>query len=345
MPIQTASFGTLQDHNITEYTLDNGNGMIVHILNYGGIVTQLHVPGRDMNTDVVLGHDTLQGYVKDNAYLGAVIGRVANRIAGGRFILDGITRELDINDPPNHLHGGFQGFHRSIWHSEAYMDNGDICLRLHRLSPDGEGGYPGNLAITVIYRVTCDNTLGFEISATTDRPTPVSITQHSYFNLAGHDSGDIGAHELQIEAAAITPVDSHMIPTGKLQPVTNTPYDFTSPTQIGPRQRLASSGFDCNFVLNGAQGTLRQAATLCDPNSGRVMKVATTQPGIHFYDGAKLAVHPLSGKGNTEYSGCGGLCLETQHFPDAINQPTFPSPVLRPGEHYEHKTTFSFTVE
>ncbi len=345
MPITTADFGTLQGRNITEYILNNGNGMIARIIDYGGIITQLHVPGMDMSSDVVLGHSSLKGYVKDNAYLGAVIGRFANRIAGGKFTLDGISRELDINDPPNHLHGGFHGFHCTTWQSEAFADGDDLCLRLHRISADGEGGYPGNLDTTVTYRLTSDNTLGFEILATTDQATPVSITQHSYFNLSGHDSGEIGGHILQIDATHITPVDSNLIPTGKLVPVKSTPYDFTSPTQIGPRQRPAGGGFDCNFVIDGPQGTLRPAATLFDPQSGRVMNVATTMPGMHFYDGAKLAAHPLSCKGSTEYAGCGGLCLETQHFPNAINQPNFPSPVLRPGERYEHITTYSFTVD
>lgn len=345
MPITTNDFGTLQGRNITEFILNNGNGMRANIINYGGIITQLHVPGRHMSTDVVLGHQGLQCYVKDNAYLGAIIGRFANRIADGKFKIDGVTRDLDINDPPNHLHGGFKGFHCAIWESDAYTEDDNLCLRLHRIAPDGEGGYPGNLDITVIYRVTKDNALSFEVSATTDLPTPVSVAQHSYFNLAGHDSGDIGGHILQIHATQMTPVDNNLIPTGELLPVKDTPYDFTSPTPIGPRQRAAGGGFDRNFVVAGEPGTLRPAATLLEPQSGRIMNVTTTTPGMHFYDGAKLAVHPLCGKGSTEYSGSGGLCLETQHFPNSVNQANFPSPILRPGEKYEHQTIYAFDVE
>jgi aldose 1-epimerase len=345
MPIYSANFGTVQKHAITKYILDNGNGIIAHIIDYGGIITQLHVPGRNGSADVVLGFDTLQRYLKNNAYLGAVIGRYANRIARGSFILEGITRNLDINEPPNHLHGGFQGFHRQCWQSDAYLDSGDICLRLYRLSPDGEGGYPGNLEITVIYRLTMENVLGFEVLATTDQTTPVSITQHSYFNLAGHDSGDIGAHQLQIESAAITPTDSQLIPTGDILAVHGTPYDVTCPATLGPRQRAAGKGFDCNYILDGTPGTLRQAAILSDlNNSGRVITLATTTPALQFYDGSKLAVHPLSGKENTEYTGCAGLCLEPQHYPDAVNRPLFPSPILRPGERYTETTTYAFTV-
>lgn len=344
MPIHSAHFGTVQKHAITRYILDNGSGMIVHIIDYGGTISHLQVPGRSGRADVVLGFDTLRGYLKNNAYIGAVIGRYANRIAAGSFVLDGITRQLDINEPPNHLHGGFQGFHRQSWQSEAYPDRGDLCLRLHRISPDGEGGYPGNLEITVIYRLTTENILGFEVSATTDQATPVSITQHSYFNLAGHETGDIGAHQLQIEAAALTPANSQLIPSGETLAVKDTPYDFTCPTTIGPRQRATGKGFDCSYILGGIPGTLRRAATLSDLNSGRVMTLATTAPALQFYDGSKLAAHPLSGKENIEYTGCAGLCLEPQHYPDAVNQPNFPSPILRPGEQYQQKTTYAFTV-
>lgn len=344
MPIDSKNFGTVQRKAITKYILDNGSGIIAHIIDYGGIITQLRVPGRSGSADVVLGFDTLRGYLKNNAYLGAIIGRYANRIAGGRFILDGITRKLEINEPPNHLHGGFQGFHRQCWQSDAYPDGSDICLRLYRLSPDGEGGYPGNLEVTVIYRLTTENILCFEVLATADQATPVSITQHSYFNLAGHDTGDIGAHQLQIEAAAITPADSQLIPTGNIQQVEGTPYDFTCPATIGPRQRATGKGLDCNYMLDGTAGTLRKAAVLSEPYSGRVMTLATTTPALQFYDGSKLAVHPLSGKENTEYLGSAGLCLEPQHCPDAVNRPQFPSPILRPGGRYQQRTTYAFTV-
>ena len=344
MTLSTTLFARLADKEATAFTLQNSDGMLVKILDYGGIITELHVPGRNGSADVVLGFDTLTGYAPNPAYLGAIIGRFANRIRNACFTLNGTTRRLDANEPPNHLHGGIHGFHNHLWQAEAYTDMGKLCLRLSRRSPDGEGGYPGNLDTVIIYRLTEDNRLEFDITATTDQDTPVSITQHSYFNLAGHCSGDIRGHQLRLHADQITETDIHLLPTGNILPVAGTPYDFTSPVAVNPGRPDLPGGFDINYVVHGTPGTLRPAAELYDPASGRMMTVSTTKPGIQLYDGTHLASLTLPGKGNSRYRKWGGLCLETQHFPDAMNQPAFPSPILRAGEQYRHTTVFSFSV-
>lgn len=344
MPITTASFGMLADREITAFTLQNNNGMLIRILDYGGIITELHAPGRHGSADVVLGFDTLAGYTPNPAFMGAIIGRFANRIANARFTLDGVTRHLDSNEPPNHLHGGTTGFHCHCWQPEPYTDREDLCLQLTRRSPDGEGGYPGNLDTVVTYRLRPDNALIVEVLADTDQPTPVSITQHSYFNLAGHDAGDIRGQTLRIWAKEYTESDNRLLPTGQLLPVAGTPYDFISPVAIDPGRPGLPGGYDVNYVVSGAPGTLRPAAELHDPVSGRTMTVSTTKPGIQFYDGTHLAALSNPGKGNIRYPKYGGLCLETQHFPDAVNQPHFPSPILRVGDRYEHSTVFAFDV-
>lgn len=344
MAIHVASFGSIPEGKITEYTLDNGSGMALSGIDYGAAITRLFVPGRHGAADVVLGFDSLQGYLDNEAFIGAIVGRYANRIAGARFVLDGVVHQLDANEPPNHLHGGFLGFHRCRWLAEAYMESGDFCLRMERMSGDGEGGYPGNLDVVVIYRLTTENTLAVEVTASTDRPTPVSVAQHSYFNLAGHNSGTIGGHRLQIASESFITTENDKIPNGTVRPVAGTPFDFRNLSGIGGRQSDVAGGFDCTFVLEGLPDTLREVATLFEPQSGRVMKVATTMPGLQFYDGSNLAVRHLRGKDGAFYPNCAGLCLETQHFPDAVNQPHFPSPILRPGESYRHVTTFSFSV-
>lgn len=344
MQITTARFGSIAGRTITEFTLNNGNGMLVRIIDYGGIITQLQVPGRQEPGDVVLGFDDLGSYVRNCAFVGAIIGRCANRIAGASFTLDGTTWQLDVNEPPNHLHGGFQGFHRQCWRAEAYAAGDDLCLSLTRRSPAGEGGYPGNLDIAVIYRLTRDNSLDIDIAATTDQATPVSITQHSYFNLAGHNSGDIRHHQLQLFADTITESDCSLLPTGNLLPVAKTPYDFLRPAAIGEQLRHLPGGYDVNYAVRGVPGELRPAALLHEPVSGRNMEVRTTLPGLQLYDGQHLAAMPQPGKGGCRYPQNGGLCLETQHFPDAVNRSEFPSPILRPGESYHHTTTFTFRV-
>ncbi len=343
MPITTTFFGRFNDQEITEYSLTNSNGMTVAIINYGGIITRMLVPGRESINDVVLGFDTLDGYLTNTAYIGAIIGRFANRISGGMFHLDGTDVQLEVNDPPNHLHGGFYGFDRYPWKSDPYTDRGDLCLRLHRISKHGEGGYPGNLEVTVVYRLTENNTLCFEVNAVTDKATPVSITQHSYFNLRGHNNGDISPLQLQILANAITATNEQNIPTGTLQPVYGTCYDLNEPTILGTAQNRLPGNFDINYQIQGEPGVLRPAAVLRDPSSGRIMTVSTTLPGVQFYDGTYLTGTTILGKNNSAYSTCAGLCLETQHYPDAVNQPTFPSAILYPHEVYEQTTTYSFT--
>lgn len=345
MPIEKVKFGTIQENTISEYTLDNGNDMVVKILDYGGIINQMHVPGKYDIADVVLGFDSLEGYLNDIAFVGTIVGRFANRIRFGRFKLNALTYQLDINEPPHHIHGGLMGFHRHYWQSESYTENGDLCLRLHRLSPNMECGYPGNLDVTVVYRLTTENALSFEISATTDKTTIVSLAQHSYFNLRGHNSGDICEHELYVNADSITPVGPDLIPTGEIRDVTGTPYDLRESQQLGPKQRATGNGFDINYVLNQDSDLTTPAAILSDPVSLRSMKVFTTKPALQFYDGNHLGSRPMLGKGSTEYSQCAGLCLETQHFPDAINQPEFPSPLVRPGEEYTHKTVYAFEID
>jgi aldose 1-epimerase len=345
MPIQTAFFGSFQDQVITEYSLINSNGMVVSIINYGGIITRILVPDKHGLTDVVLGFDSLEGYLTNTAYIGCIIGRFTNRIAKGTFNLHGNAVQLDINSPPNHLHGGFHGFDSYPWKSEAFTDNGDLCLRLNRTSPDGEGGYPGKLEVTVVYRLTANNSLNFEVSAVADRATPVSIAQHSYFNLRGHNNGDISPLQLQIMADAITETDEQLIPTGTILPVNGTCYDFKETTTIGTALTKLPGNFDINYQLHGESGVLRPAAVLQDPCSGRVMTIATTLPGIQFYDGTHLTETSIRGKHNSTYYKCSGLCLETQHYPDAVNQPHFPSPILLPNERYEHSTTYTFTLD
>jgi aldose 1-epimerase len=344
MPITTTPFGMLAGREITAFTLQNSNAMQVMILDLGGIITELHVPGRNGVADVVLGCNTLAGYTPNPAYLGAIVGRFANRIGGARFTLNGITRQLDVNEPPNHLHGGFHGFNSHCWQAEAYPDQGDLCLRLTRRSPDGEGGYPGNLDTVITYRVTADNSLAVEITATGDQDTPVSLTQHSYFNLAGHNAGDIRGHQLRLYADYFTETDEQLLPTGNILPVAGTPYDFTQPTAVDPARQDLPSGYDTNYVVRGTPGDLRPAAELHEAKSGRTMTVATTKPGIQLYDGTYLTALQMAGKGATHYPRWAGLCLETQHFPDAVNRPEFPSPILRAGERYEHVTVFSFSV-
>jgi aldose 1-epimerase len=345
MPIQTRNFGRIHQQDITEYTLFNSGGMSLAILDYGGIITRMLVPGKDDIADIVLGFDTLEEYLNNTAYIGAIVGRFANRIAGGRFQLDDTDIQLDINTPPHHLHGGFHGFDRCTWKAEPFSDNRDLCLQLYRLSPDGEGGYPGNLEITVIYRLTENNVLSFEVSAITDKTTPVSITQHSYFNLRGHDTGNITPLHLQLMADAVTETDAQNIPTGNVLPVNGTAYDFQHATHFGTAQVKMPTGFDINYRIIDNPGILRPAAILYDPRSGRVMTVATTLPGIQLYDGTFLTETSMQGKNNSVYSQCAGLCLETQHYPDAVNQPNFPSAILRPGEQYNHQTTYTFTLD
>ncbi|MGB6648981.1 MAG: aldose epimerase family protein, partial [Bacteroidota bacterium] len=325
---------TASGDSVHEYTLRNSQGMEVTILDYGGVVTTLRVPDWwGQSQDVVLGYDSLDGYLSDNAYLGAIIGRYGNRIAGGRFKLDGTRYTLATNNGPNHLHGGERGFDKVVWSADENESREGKSLVLRYASPDGEEGYPGNLSARVEYSLTEENELRIEYQATSDSPTIVNLTNHSYFNLAGAGNGNILDHELMINADRFTPVNEVLIPTGELRPVEGTPMDFLSPSAIGarislPDQQLnAGGGYDHNWVLNREGDKLMLAARVHEKGSGRVMEVFTTEPGLQFYSGNFLDGSAV-GKGGVPYEHRFGFCLETQHFPDSPNQEKFPSTVL-----------------
>ncbi|THC45062.1 aldose epimerase family protein [Massilia sp. Mn16-1_5] len=345
-PIQQAPFARLPDgRQVQVFTLANAAGMRVRILDLGGIITEIHVPDRDgVFADVALGFDTLDPYLGDSPYFGALIGRYGNRIAGGRFSLDGQAYTLPVNNGKNHLHGGVPGFDRVLWRSR--IEGNELVLDYR--SVDGEQGYPGNLDATVRYSLGEDNAIVVRFSAVTDRATPVNLTQHSYFNLAA--GGDILGHEMMIDADNIVPIDASLIPTGALMPVAGTPFDFRSPAPIGARidapneQLQHGGGYDHCFVLNGAApGALRLAARVREPRSGRVLELFTQEPGVQFYSGNFLD-GSLGGKGRS-YSYRSGFCLEPQHFPDSPNQPSFPNTILRPGETYATESRFRFSSD
>ena len=347
--VRSEAFGKTADGQPVElYTLTNMNGIEVRAITYGGIITSLKVPDRSGRVDdVVLGFDTLEGYIRDHPYFGAIVGRYANRIAKGRFTLEGRTYTLATNNGPNHLHGGKKGFDKAVWNAAPVP--GQSAVAFTRLSPDGEEGYPGNLTVRVTYTLTDKHELAVDYHATTDKATPVNLSHHSYFNLAGDGAGDILRHELTINADRYTPVDAALIPTGAIAPVQGTPFDFRKPTVIGARidqpneQLKHGKGYDHNWVLTGRGARLQPAARLSDPASGRTLDIATTEPGMQFYSGNFLD-GTLTGKAGHVYTQRAGLCLETQHFPDSPNQPKFPSTILKPGEEYRSKTVFTFGV-
>lgn len=344
MGISKEPYGTTPDgKEVDLYTLTNANGLKVGIINYGGILTSLHVPDRSGNlADIVLGYDSLDEYTRDAAHFGATIGRYANRIAKGKFTLNGVEYTLAANNGPNHLHGGVKGFDKVVWNAEAIEENNSLSVKLTYLSKDGEEGYPGNLSCTVIYTLTNRNELKISYEAKTDKPTIINLTHHSYFNLAGHNSGDILGHILTLNADHFLGVDDELIPTGQIEPVKDTPMDFTRPMPIGSRIAQVKGGYDHNYVLNNSDGSLALAASVYEPGTGRVMQILTTEPGIQFYSGNFLNG---SGKGkNAVYNKHNGFCLETQHFPDSPNNLDFPSVVLNPGEKYTHLTVHKFSV-
>jgi len=347
--VSRAAFGKLADGTAVEsFTLRNAHGIEVRAITYGAIIVSLRVPDRAGKFgDIVLGNDNLAGYVDKPAYFGAVVGRYGNRIAKGRFTLDGKTYTLATNNGPNHLHGGVRGFDKVVWTADPPAA-GATSVTFRYTSADGEEGYPGKLSARVTYTLTDKNELTFEYSATTDKATPINLTQHSYFNL-GTPGSDILGHELTLEADRYTPVDATLIPTGQLASVSGTPFDFRKPTAIGARiaqddeQLKRGGGYDHNFVLTAAGDGLRRAGRLADPGTGRTMEILTTEPGIQFYSGNFLD-GTIKGKGGVVYKYRSGLCLETQHFPDSPNQPSFPSTILRPGKEYHSKTTLVFGV-
>jgi aldose 1-epimerase len=346
--VSRAPFGRTADGKAVDiFTLTNRNGLEVKAITYGGIITSVRVPDRaGALADVVLGFETLDGYLKGHPYFGAIVGRYGNRIAGGRFAIDGRTFTLATNNGPNHLHGGKVGFDKAVWSADpAPAAAGGAGIVLSHTSADGDEGYPGTLRARVSYTLTERNELVVEYHATSDKPTPVNLTQHSYFNLSG--GGDILDHELTIHASRYTPVDATLIPTGELASVEATPFDFRKPAKVGARIDAAHEqlknglGYDHNFVLDGKAGELRAAARLVDGKSGRTLDVATSEPGMQFYSGNFLD-GTLTGKGGQVYRRRAGLCLETQHFPDSPNKPHFPSTILRPGGEYRSKTVFTF---
>lgn len=343
-------FGETAGREVSLFTLTNAHGLTAKITDYGGILTEMHVPDRNGNpADVVLGFDALAPYLDKHPFFGALVGRYANRIGRARFVLDGETHQLVANQGPDfvhHLHGGTEGFDKKVWAAETEETPGKASLKLSYVSPDMEENYPGTLSVGAVYTLADDDTLTLEFTAETDKPTVVNLVNHSYWNLAGAGSGDILGHLLRLNADSYTPTDSASIPTGEIVPVDGTPYDFRAEKSVGRDMSLLTSkigGYDMNFVLNGEAGTLREAAEVCDPASGRVMTVLTTAPGVQFYAGFKLD-GSLTGKNGARYGACAGLCLETQHYPDSPNKPQFPSTLLSPGEVYSHDVVWKFSV-
>lgn len=346
--VSRAPFGKTPDGQAVEvFTLKNTGGIEVRAITYGGIITSIRTPDRDgAMADIVLGFDSLDGYLGDHPYFGAIVGRYANRIGNGRFAIDKLEYTLATNNGPHHLHGGVKGFDKYVWTPEIIGGN---AIRLSRVSADGEEGYPGELQVAVVYSLTNYNELIVEYQANTDLPTHVNLTQHSYFNLAGAGNGDVLDHELMIDADNYTPVDATLIPTGQIAGVAGTPFDFRKLTPIGARinakhaQIAHGHGYDHNFVLNRKGEALQLAARVVEPKSGRVLEVATSEPGMQLYTGNFLD-GAIKGRGGLGYERFGGFCLETQHYPDTPNQPEFPTTLVRPGTTYSTRTVFKFDV-
>lgn len=349
--ITKEAFGKTADgENVDVYTLTNNLGMQAKITNYGGIVVSLKAPDRNGKMgDVVLGFNDLDSYLKGHPYFGAIVGRYGNRIAKGRFTLNGVEYKLAVNNGENHLHGGIKGFDKVVWTAKEMRTKMGPSLSLTYLSKDGEEGYPGNLTATVVYTLTNNNELRLDYTVTTDKDTVTNLTHHSYFNLAGEGNGDVLSHVLTLSASRFTPTDAGSIPTGELKTVAGTPFDFLKPTVIGKRindqdqQLQFGSGYDHNFVVNGKAGTLRSAATVYEPTTGRVLEVWTTEPGVQFYTGNFLD-GTLTGKSGKPYQRRNGFCLETQHYPDSPNHPTFPTTTLKKGATYRSTTVYRFKV-
>lgn len=350
--ILQADFGKTPDGRTAQlFTLVNKNGVRMKLTNYGGIVISLEVPDRTGTLgDVVLGHDNLDGYLKSSPYFGCLVGRYGNRIAKGRFKLGGKEYTLAVNNGANALHGGLKGFDKVLWAAQPMETENGPAVELTYTSKDGEEGYPGNLKVTAVYTMTHKDELKLEYTAMTDQETVLNLTHHSYFNLKGAGSGDILGHEMMLNAQQFTPVDANLIPTGERRAVQGTPMDFNTPTTIGARveqkdEQLAfGNGYDHNWVVDKKLGELGLAARVYEPTTGRVMDVWSTEPGIQFYSGNFLD-GTITGKGGKVYRFRNGLCLEPQHYPDSVNQPDFPSTVLKPGETYRNTIIYRFCVK
>jgi aldose 1-epimerase len=350
--IAKSEYGTTpKGEKVDQYTLTNQKGMEVKIITFGGIISSIKVPNKEgISEEVAIGFNSLDQYMKDNPYFGALIGRFGNRIAKGKFTLDGKEYALAINNSPNALHGGPEGFHRVIWTAEEAKSGDSAALKLKYVSKDMEEGYPGNLTVFVTYTLNKDNSLDILYEATTDKKTVVNLTNHSYFNLSSDFSKTILDHEITIDADKLVPVAATLIPTGKLTDVTNTPFDFRKPKKVGAEieakdeQLKNGLGYDHCWVLNNQEKGERFAASAYDAGSGRLLEVFTDQPGIQFYSGNFLdGTLPMRNEGT--YARRTGFCLETQHYPDSPNQKDFPTTVLNPGENYKTKTTFKFSVK
>lgn len=350
-PTMTQPFDKTPDGQLVDLvTLRNSGGLEVRILTYGGTIMSINAPDRaGQFDDVVLGHDRLAGYLANPSYFGCLIGRYGNRIAKGQFSLDGKTYTLAKNNGPNHLHGGVKGWDKVVWKSDMFQNADGVGVKLSYTSADGEEGYPGKVSADVTYTLTDKNEIIVDYHATTDKPTVINLTQHSYFNLAGGKASDILGHELMINADQYTPVDDTLIPTGELAPVQGTPFDFRTSTAIGARindaneQLKRGKGYDHNYVLNRQGEGMSPAARVVEPTTGRTLDIATTEPGIQFYSGNFLD-GTIKGKADRVYPLRSGFCLETQHYPDSPNQPKFPSTVLKPGAEYRSRTVFTFGV-
>lgn len=343
-------FGSMPDGApVKLYTLRNKNGMVVRIMNYGGIIQSVMVPDKNGKLgDVVLGYDNVNEYLTNSPYFGALIGRYGNRIAKGRFTLDGVSYQLATNNYPNSLHGGVRGFDKVIWQAQAGCSDQGQTLELTYVSHDGEEGYPGQLKVTALYTLTDDNAIRLDYTATCDKDTILNLTQHSYFNLAGH--GDILNHIVYINADKFTPVDSTLIPTGELKPVAGTPFDFRTPTAVGARindndeQLKFAGGYDQNWVINHPMGELGLDARVTEPTTGRVLEVSSTEPGLQFYTGNFLD-GTMQGKGGWVYQFRNAFVMEPQHYPDSPNHDNFPSVVLHPGDTYHNTIVYRFSVK
>lgn len=353
--IKTEDFGSTKDgENVKKYTLSNGSGLEMSVISYGGIITSLKTLDKNGNyQDIVLGLDSISQYENGSPYFGAIIGRYGNRIAKGKFSLDGKEYQLETNNGPNHLHGGNKGFDKVVWNVEPGEANEDSAsLKLTYTSKDGEGGYPGNLDVTVTYTLNKDNSLDIAYEATTDKKTILNLTNHSYFNLSGDFSQKILDHIVEINADKYLPIDKTLIPTGELKPVEETPFDFTQPKEIGEgleqensnEQLKRGPGYDHCWVLNDQDKGVRFAASAYHPGSGRLMEVYTNEPGIQFYTGNFLD-GTLPAKGGGTYEKRTGFCMETEHYPDSPNQKDFPSVILEPGEKYTSQTSYKFSVK
>ncbi|MCC2626575.1 MAG: galM [Thermomicrobiales bacterium] len=351
--ITSEPWGEVEGEEVMLYTLTNANGMEVKLTNYGGIITSVVVPDGDGNMEnVTLGFDNLDAYVEGHPYFGNITGRYANRIARGTFDIDDENFYLALNNGPNTLHGGEKGFDKVVWAAEEVSGEGEVGVKLSRVSPDMEEGYPGNLAVEVTYTLTDNDEIRIDYHATTDEPTHVNLTNHAYWNLAGDGSGSIDNHELTLMAGNYTPVDANLIPTGEIAPVAGTPLDFTTPHPIGERVRedfeqlLLGRGYDHNFVLDRPSPddtTLIVAARVVEPESGRTLEISTTEPGIQFYSGNFLDATEVGAAGKMYRQG-DGFALETQHYPDSPNHPEFPSTLLEPGQEFNSTTIYAFSV-